>query len=113
MDGEDQIARVPAASHLRLLDARNDFDRKAALIASLDLVVSVDTSIAHLAGALGMPVWILLPFAADWRWGVDGSTTGWYPTATLFRQRAPGDWLPVVGDVMLALDHPPPAPTKR
>jgi tetratricopeptide (TPR) repeat protein len=106
-DGEDQIAHVSAASRLHLLDARNDFDRKAALIENLDLVVSVDTSIAHLAGALGRPVWILLPCAADWRWGVAGAATGWYPTATLFRQRVVGDWTPVVADVMRALDDPP------
>ena len=103
-DGEEQIARVPEASGLRLLDARNDFDAKAALIAGLDLVVSVDTSIAHLAGALAAPVWILLPCAADWRWGVSGSTTGWYPTARLFRQPSPGDWSAVVAQVASELD---------
>jgi len=112
-DGEDQIALVPSASRLHLVEARNDFDRKAALIANLDLVVSVDTSIAHLAGALGAPVWILLPYAADWRWGIAGTTTGWYPTATLFRQRATGDWPSVVADVMRALDDRPPAPAQR
>ncbi len=112
-DGEDQIAHVPAASRLHLLDARNDFDRKAALIENLDLVVSVDTSIAHLAGALGRPVWILLPCAADWRWGIAGTATGWYPTATLFRQRAAGDWTPVVADVMRALDDLPTGHSSR
>ncbi len=103
-DGEDQIAHVPAASRLHLLDARNDFERKAALIENLDLVVSVDTSIAHLAGALGKPVWILLPFAADWRWGVAGATTGWYASARLFRQPSVGDWSSVVREALAALD---------
>ncbi len=104
VDGEDQIASVPDARRLVLHDARSDFDRKAALIANLDLVVSVDTSIAHLAGAMGMPVWILLPHAPDWRWGTAEATSGWYPTARLFRQSATGDWAGVVARVALALD---------
>jgi hypothetical protein len=101
-DGEDQIPQVPAAACIRLLDARNDFARKAALIHGLDLVVSVDTSNAHLAGALGKPVFILLPAAPDWRWGLDRADCPWYPTARLFRQRAAGDWAGVVSDVRAA-----------
>ena len=58
-------------------------------------------------------MWILLPCAADWRWGVAGMATGWYPTATLFRQRAAGDWTPVVADVMRALDDLPTGPSTR
>jgi hypothetical protein len=64
----------------------------AALILNLDLVITVDTMTAHLAGALGIPVWILLPLQADWRWMLDRSDTPWYPTARLFRQLRPGDW---------------------
>jgi hypothetical protein len=71
----------------------------AAAILSLDLVISVDTMVAHLAGALGRPVWVLLPFAADWRWMCDRDTSPWYPTMKLFRQTQPGDWGKVVDAV--------------
>ena len=77
-------------------DELGDFSNTAALIRELDLVISVDTSIAHLAGALGKSVWILLPFLPDFRWMLDRSTSPWYPTATLFRQPAIGDWDSVV-----------------
>jgi ADP-heptose:LPS heptosyltransferase len=64
-----------------------DFGDTAAAISLLDLVISVDTSVAHLAGALGKPVWIILPFAADWRWLTDRDDSPWYPTARLFRHQ--------------------------
>ncbi|MGO9939945.1 MAG: glycosyltransferase family 9 protein [Terracidiphilus sp.] len=64
----------------------------AALLAMLDLVITTDTCIAHLAGAMGKPVWILLPHLADWRWMEKVETTPWYPTARLFRQQSSGDW---------------------
>jgi Glycosyltransferase family 9 (heptosyltransferase) len=67
------------------------YARTAALIIQLDLVVSVDTSVAHLAGALGKPVWILLGQHSDWRWLIDREDSPWYPTARLFRQRQPGE----------------------
>lgn len=104
IDGEDQIASVPAARHLRLRDERNDFDGKAALMGALDLVISVCTSNAHLAGALGRPAWVMLAYAPDWRWGASGTSSAWYPSARLFRQGAPGDWDSVVRDVSRALD---------
>jgi Flp pilus assembly protein TadD len=87
------------ASKLVEVDARRDFDGMAALVAELDLVVSVDTSIAHLSGAIGRPTFVLLPFAADWRWQTARPDSDWYPTARLYRQRAPGDWASVVADV--------------
>jgi ADP-heptose:LPS heptosyltransferase len=68
------------------------FADTAALIEALDLVISVDTAVAHLAGALGKPVWILLPFASDWRWMHLREDSPWYPTARLFRQPRSGDW---------------------
>ena len=69
-----------------------DFAGTAACVAALDLVIAVDTAVAHLAGALNRPVWILLPFSADWRWLVGRDDSPWYPSATLFRQSKPGDW---------------------
>ena len=106
--GEEQIASVPAAANLVCLEARNDFDGTAALVDSLDVVVSVDTSIAHLAGALGRPVWILLPFAPDWRWLNARADTPWYPTARLFRQSRQDDWGGVIDAVAAELDRPAP-----
>ena len=80
-----------------------DLADTAALIATLDLVISTDTSIAHLAGAMDKPVWILLPHLADWRWMEGKETTPWYPTARLFRQKSPGDWAGVVESVLREL----------
>jgi len=83
-----------------------DFAETAALVAELDLVVSVDTSVAHLAGALGRPVWLLLPFIPDWRWGRGREETPWYPTMRLFRQPERGDWDSVVQRVAAELAKP-------
>jgi hypothetical protein len=69
-----------------------DFADTAALISNLDLIISVDTAMAHLAGAMGKPVWVLLPYAPDWRWLMQGEQTPWYPTMRLFRQPIAGDW---------------------
>jgi tetratricopeptide (TPR) repeat protein len=80
-----------------------DFADTAALIDQMDLVISVDTAVAHLAGALGKPVWVLLPFAADWRWLRDRQDSPWYPTMQLFWQPRPKDWESVLGEVLQAL----------
>jgi len=80
-----------------------DFAETAALIANLDLVITVDTAVAHLAGAMGKPVWVLLPFILDWRWMLDRGDSPWYPTMRLFRQRSRGDWSGVVERVATAL----------
>lgn len=77
-----------------------DFQDTAELVATLDRVVSVDTAVAHLAGAMGKPLDLLLPFRSDWRWGWSGTTTAWYPSARLYRQRRPGDWSAVISEVM-------------
>jgi len=76
-----------------------DFSDTAALVENLDLVISADTSTAHLAGALGKPVWILHRFDSCWRWLLDRSDSPWYPTARLYRQSAPGGWEAVVQQV--------------
>ncbi len=76
-----------------------DYADTAALMEQLDLVISVDTSVAHLAGALGRPVWLLLPYAPDWRWLTRRCDSPWYPTMQIFRQPSPGDWDFVLKDV--------------
>ncbi len=73
-----------------------DLAETAALVSTLDLVIATDSCIAHLTGAIGKPVWILLPHLADWRWMQKIETTPWYPTARLFRQSRPGDWAGLV-----------------
>lgn len=82
-----------------------DFAATAAAISHLDLIVSVDTSVAHLAGALGKPVWILLPVRSDWRWLMDRNDSPWYPSARLFRQKVEGEWGAVIGSVAAELSR--------
>jgi len=90
---------------VHLGDLLADFTDTAALVMSLDLVITADTSLAHLAGALGKPVWILLPFTPDWRWLLDRDTSPWYPSARLFRQTRPEDWDEVIARVKAALPN--------
>ncbi|WP_395454127.1 tetratricopeptide repeat protein (plasmid) [Azospirillum melinis] len=90
---EGQAANPPGGFPLLNLSPDiKDFADTAAIMANLDLVVCVDTSVAHLAGALGVPVWVLVPFAPDWRWMLDREDSPWYPTMRLFRQERPQHW---------------------
>jgi hypothetical protein len=77
-------------------DQLRDFSDTAALLDLMDLVVTVDTAVAHLAGAMGKPVWILLRFSPDWRWLLDRDDSPWYPSARLFRQQQLGNWAEVI-----------------
>jgi tetratricopeptide (TPR) repeat protein len=81
----------------------SDFSETAAVVANLDLIITVDTAVAHLAGAMGKPVWILLPFAPDFRWLLAREDSPWYPSARLFRQSAIGNWIQIIHDVKDAL----------
>jgi tetratricopeptide (TPR) repeat protein len=92
--------------HKKILDLAHElpsFAETAAIIQNLDLLISVDTSVAHLAGALGRPVWILLSYVPDWRWQLIRADSPWYPTARLFRQSESRDWQSVVHQVSAAL----------
>ena len=80
-------------------DQVTDFCDSAALVSALDLIVTVDSAVAHLAGALGMPVWLLLPWNPDWRWMRERSDSPWYPSMRLYRQTTPGDWSEVLSRV--------------
>jgi ADP-heptose:LPS heptosyltransferase len=80
-----------------------DFGETAAVIDNLDLVITVDTAMGHLAGALGKTVWIMLPKASDWRWMLNRADSPWYPSARLFRQQTPGAWDSVIAEVTAAL----------
>ncbi|MBC6479463.1 MAG: hypothetical protein GDA56_18500 [Hormoscilla sp. GM7CHS1pb] len=82
----------------------HDFADTAAIIQALDLVITVDTAVAHLAGALGKPVWVLLPFAPNWRWMLHRADSPWYPSMQLFRQQKLGDWSEVFLAVQRALE---------
>jgi hypothetical protein len=95
LEGDDRLRFV--GPELR------DFSDTAALVELLDLVITIDSSVAHLAGAMGKDVWLLLPFHPDWRWLLDRDDTPWYPSMKLFRQRKPGDWAGVIERVAAAL----------
>lgn len=115
--GEDQPAQCHATQPMLEMGSRmQSFADAAAIIQALDLVITVDTAMAHLAGALGKPCWLMLPwYMADWRWGASGDTSVWYPNGMrLFRQDSTARWLPVVEQVKVALmEHMLPRGTPR
>lgn len=103
-----EIAGLPA--DVPFIDLAGDiessadgFSEAAAIACSLDLIVAVDTALAHLAGALARPTWLALPYVGDWRWHRDRDDSPWYPTMRLFRQPAPGEWEPVFERIAAAL----------
>jgi tetratricopeptide (TPR) repeat protein len=106
-----QIAHLRSSislPHISLTDCSSgdrDLADTAALIANLDLVITTDTAIAHLAGALGKPLWLLLPWQSDWRWMQDTAVTPWYPTARLFRQSSPNNWPELLDRISQELHH--------
>ncbi|HET6150524.1 MAG TPA: tetratricopeptide repeat protein [Polyangia bacterium] len=106
-DGREQLGTLSADPRVidlgPSLDAEGAFLDTAAVIAGLDLIVTSDTAIPHLAGALGAPVWLALAHLPDWRWGTAGESTDWYPTMRLFRQAEPGDWSAVFARIGAAL----------
>lgn len=106
--GQDQIgAYYGRAPLLNLGPELNTFAETAALLEALDLVIVVDTAVGHLAAALGRPVWLLLPYAPDWRWLLGRTDSPWYPSMRLFRQHAPQEWTGVVADAAAALRQMP------
>ena len=98
-------AKTPpeAMELIDVADELKDFADTAALIAVLDLVIAVDTAVVHLAGAMGKPVWVLLPFVPDWRWMLERTDSPWYPTMRLFRQTQLAEWEPVIAEVRARL----------
>jgi hypothetical protein len=84
-------------------DAAGAFMDTAAIMENLDMVISSDTAIAHLAGALGLLIWVGLPYVPNWRWLLNRADSPWYPTMRLFRQRSPGDWKGVFNEMKAAL----------
>ncbi len=107
-EGLEQLKNIPAYFELTCFDA--DFDEKngsfmdsAAVITQLDLIITIDSALAHLAGALGKPVWLLLPYATDWRWIAHRTNSPWYPTMQIFKQPHPFDWDSVIHQVILKL----------
>jgi len=103
-DAKRQLALSPLAGHVIDLTGQiHDFADTAAFIKQLDLVICIDTAVAHLGGTLDIPVWLLLPFAPDWRWLLERSDSPWYPSMLHFRQKQPGDWGGVIDQVSSAL----------
>jgi ADP-heptose:LPS heptosyltransferase len=102
--GLDQIARDAAGWPLvEVSQQLTDFHQTAALLENVDLVITCDTAVAHLGGALGVPTWVAIPKSADWRWFLDREDSPWYPTMRLFRQSTLGEWGDVFQRITAAL----------
>jgi hypothetical protein len=107
---QDPGEEVVGTAHPTILNLGPDIDTAsgafmdtAAIMKSVDLVITSDTSVAHLAGALAVPVWVALPFVPNWRWLLNRSDSPWYPTMRLFRQKTAGDWAGVFEEIETAL----------
>jgi len=98
-DGERQAVSKSLGVSIENWGETLDYDATAALVASLDLVISVQTAVVHLAGALNIPVWALIPACPEWRYGVEGTSMPWYPSVMLYRQRNRGQWEPVLDEI--------------
>jgi ADP-heptose:LPS heptosyltransferase len=92
------------AGVLNLAEELRDFGETAAVISILDLVITVDTAVAHLAGSLNKPTWLLLPYTSDWRWLMDRADSPWYPSLRIFRQQRPLEWGDVIERVASELE---------
>lgn len=102
--GSWDMSAFPPGSIVDLGEDIGDFADTAAIVDGLDLVISVDTAVVHMAGAMGHPVWVMVTKMPDWRWQLEGETTPWYPAVRLFRQQTRGDWDGVIAAVAAALD---------
>src|SRR5262249_31245745 len=102
-DRASDLARLPEGLVTDLAPHLSDFAETAAALANLDLLISVDTAVVHVAGALARPAWVMLRARPDWRWLLEREDTPWYPSLRLFRQRQRGDWDEVVARVRSAL----------
>ncbi len=105
-EGAEQAKSPPKG--MKLVDFTeeiHDFSDTAAFIENLDLVISIDTAVAHLSGALGRPIWTLIPYVPDWRWLLEREDSPWYPTMRLFRQPSPGDWETVIARIKNELEN--------
>ena len=99
----DPALKIRFTTLQQLIDQAVGFDQTAAVLLNTDLLITNDTAIAHLAGALGHPTWLLLKWSPDWRWGLDGRDSAWYPSIRLFSQPSEGNWQSVVQQISASL----------